>query len=271
MPIAALELAALLIVSAPAAAVDDAPARIPRGDRLVLQASTGGGYVPVDVARNQFPELTITGDGRVITLGPTTLEYPPRALPNLQVGRISRARVRALVKTAATLGLLDEEHPDYGDPQITDNPSTTVTVVADGERFTTSMYAPGYDGDDLTDEQRSNRTALLNFLGKASTTRRTKAYEPEAMAVVITRADVSQTPDSPAVQWPLGDLAVAAPAPGSDAGDFACIVVSGADLAGVLDAAATASTESSWISEGQQYDLVLRPLLPYQHDCADVN
>lgn len=265
--VAACVLATLLALAAPAAGADDAPARIPRGDRLVLQASTGGGYVPADVARNQFPELTITGNGRVITLGPTTLEYPGQALPNVQEGRISRARVRRLVAAAESIGLLADEHPDYGDPQITDNPTTTVTVVADGEPVTTLMYAPGYDGDDLTDEQRENRAELSAFLAEASQTRRTRAYRPDAMAVLVA-AHESGDLDEPVLDWPLGDLATVL----ADAGDGeeGCLLVTGEDLDTVLAAARDATTLTPWRSGGRQYDLVFRPLLPHERGCDDV-
>jgi hypothetical protein len=268
MPIViASVLAILLTLSGPAASAGEALARIPRGDRLVLQASTGGGFVPDEVARNQFPELTITRDGRVITLGPTTLEYPGKALPNVQVGRISRTRVRELLETAESIGLHDDEHPDYGDPQITDNPSTTVTVVAGGERVTTSVYAPGYDGDDLTDEQRANRKALTAFLSEASETRRTRAYRPEAMAVLVTEHEGADTAE-PALDWPLGDLSEVLA--GSDELREGCLLVTGEDLVTVLDTARNATTLTPWTSVDRQYDLVFRPLLPNERDCDDL-
>jgi hypothetical protein len=267
MPIVAFALAALLTVGAQAAAADQATQRIPRGDRLVLQASTGGGLVPIEVTRNQIPELTITGNGRVITLGPTTLEYPPAALPNLQEGSISRARVRRLVAAAAALGLLGEEHGEYGEPGITDQAATTVTVVADGERSVTSVYALGYEGDELTDDQLAARDDLIDFLGAASDTRTTEPYVIERLAVLVARGDRAAQEGAP-IPWPLGDLGEVLPPADSDA--EGCVLVTGTDLATVLDAARGATTLTPWTSNGETYSLAFRPLLPNERDCDDV-
>ncbi len=247
------------------AGAGDAPLRIPRGDRLVIQASTGGGYVPEDIARNQYPELTITGRGEVLTLGPTTLQYPPNALPNVQVATISRARVRALVARAEQIGLLDDEHGDYGQPQITDQASTTVTVVANGRHSTTSVYALGYTGDDLTEEQRDNRAALRKFLDTASRGKPTTAYEPTALAVLAWRADGTDQDDAKA--WPLAEPPVVAAGDGYGPG---CTLLTGADMAAVLEAAAGASTQTVWTSGGDAYELAFHPLLPYERTCKDV-
>jgi hypothetical protein len=263
--VAACALPALLLASAPAVGAEDTP-RLPRGDRLVLQASTGGGYVSSDVARNEMPELTITRDGRVITLGPTTLQYPPNALPNLQVGRISPKRVRALVKSAGELGLLDDEQPDYGQPQVTDNPTTTVTVLADGERVTTSVYALGFDADGLSDEQRANRAALTTFLAQAAGTRTTRAYEYDRLAVLVRERSTDDLQETE-IDWPLGDLGEAIPA--GDGSGEGCLVAAGEDLATVIDAARDASTLTPWVSGGRRYDLAFRPLLPNERTCVD--
>lgn len=267
---AALVALAVLATAAPVtggsiAGAAGAAVRIPRGDRLVIQASTGGGFVPVDIARNQYPELTITGRGEVLTLGPTTLQYPPNALPNVQVATISRARVRALVARAEQIGLLDDEHGDYGQPQITDHASTTVTVVANGERSTTSVYALGDDGDDLSDEQRDNRAALRKFLDEAGRGTPTAEYEPTALAVLAWRADGAGEDDTKA--WPLAEPPVVAAGDGYGPG---CTLLTDADLAAVLEAAASASTQTVWTSGSDAYELAFHPLLPYEHTCEDV-
>lgn len=266
---AALVVLAVLATAVPVtggsiAGAGDAPVRIPRGDRLVIQASTGGGYVPEDIARNQYPELTITGRGELLTLGPTTLQYPPNALPNVQVATISRARVRALVARAEQIGLLDDEHGDYGQPQITDQASTTVTVVANGRRSTTSVYALGYTGDDLSEEQLDNRAALRRFLDAAARGEPTAEYEPTALAVLAWRADDGDAETKP---WPLTQAPVVAAGDGYGPG---CTLLTGTDMAAVLEAAASASTQTAWTSGDDTYELAFHPLLAHEHTCKDV-
>jgi hypothetical protein len=129
------------------------------------------------------------------------------------------------------------------------------------------MYAPGYDGDDLTDEQRANREALTAFLSEASETRRTRAYRPEALAVLVAEHEGPDTAE-PALDWPLDDLSEVLA--GSDEPREGCLLVTGEDLVTVLDTARNATTLTPWTSVDRQYDLVFRPLLPNERDCDDL-
>jgi hypothetical protein len=74
--------------------------------------------------------------------------------------------------------------------------------------------------------------------------------------------------DEPALDWPLGDLADVLP--GDDEPREGCLLVTGEDLTTVLDTARSATTLTPWTSGGRRYDLVFRPLLPYERDCDDV-
>ena len=66
-----------LTASLPAGAVTPRPTG---GTDVVLRVFTGGGLVPEAVRLGEVPELTVYGDGRMIVVGPTTLEYSgPRA------------------------------------------------------------------------------------------------------------------------------------------------------------------------------------------------
>jgi hypothetical protein len=236
----------------------------PSGD-LVVRVVTKGGFAAESGGPARLPDLSVFADGRVITEGPTTLEYPGPALPNLEEFRFTRVGLDLVVDEARAAGLLDDPSPDYGDAGITDQPTTTVTVRVEGTTRQVQVYALGLD-DGLTAEQRENRRRLLQFIGFAGHPHgvgvhvvpdSTRRYEPEALAV---RAEPFLLDiETERRDWPLGDLA------GTE-----CTVVSGADLPAVLDAARTAREDVRWQSAGETYQLDIRPLLPDEHTCDDL-
>jgi hypothetical protein len=234
-------------------------------DEIVVQVVTRGGFGAESRQPAQLPQVSVFGDGRVITEGPTTLEYPGPALPNLQEYRLTRDGLAAIVDEARDLGLLDDPSPDFGDPGITDQPTTTVTVRVDGRTRQVDVYALGFD-DGLTAEQRENRRRLQQFIGAAGHPHAVgvlvvpgsaRRYEPEALAVIVE----TFLPDIETEErdWPLGDLA-----------GTTCAVFRDDDLAAVLDAARGARQDVRWLSGDESYWLVFRPLLPDERTCVDV-
>src|SRR5262245_55609150 len=65
--------AAALVVAACGGSSGGTP---PAADEVVLRVLSRGGFAAESRQRAQLPRLSVYGDGRVITLGPTTLEYP---------------------------------------------------------------------------------------------------------------------------------------------------------------------------------------------------
>ena len=213
----------------------------------------------------QLPQLSVFGDGRVITIGPTTLEFPGPALPNLQEFRLIRRGLAHVIDGARDAGLLDDPPPDYGDPGITDQPTTTVTVRLDGRSRTVDVYALDFS-DRVTAVQRENRKRLTNFIELAGdpdallpfvVPDSKRRYEPAAVAVFVRPWDAT---DGDTHAWPLGDFA------GTD-----CVVLKGSDATTALDAARSAREGDAWESAGARYTVTFRPLLPDEHTCENVN
>jgi hypothetical protein len=232
---------------------------------VVVRVVTEGGFAAESREPARLPDLSVFADGRVINEGPTTLEYPGPALPNLEEFRLTRVGLDLVVDEARAAGLLNDPHPDYGDPGITDQSTTTVTVRVDGTTRQVDVYALEFD-DGLTAEQRENRRRLLQFIGFVGHPHgvgvhvvpdSTRRYEPEALAVRAEPFLVDVETERRA--WPLGNLA------GTE-----CAVYGGGDLAAVLDAARTAREDVRWLSGDESYRLVFRPLLPDEHTCDDV-
>ena len=242
------------------------PSRPPgAADEVVVRVVREGGFAAESREPARLPDVSVFADGRVVTQGPTTLEFPGPALPNLQEFRLTRDGLAAIVDEARAAGLLDERPPDYGDAGITDQPTTTVTVDVGGSTHTVTVYALDFD-DGLTAEQREHRRRLQQFIGFAGHAHgvgvhvvpgSTRRYEPEALAVRIEPfLSDAKTEDR---QWPLGDLAC------TD-----CAVFRSAELAAVLDAADGAREDVGWLSGNESYRLVFRPLLPDERSCDDI-
>ena len=127
---------------------------------VVIRMATGGGFVPIEYNYTMVPEFTIYGDGRIIVTGPTTLEYPGKALPNLQTTVVSEEVLQAML-AAAKEAKLFQNGVDYGTPGVTDVGTTTITINADNTTYTAQIYALGFeDGGNLTMEQQTARAAI---------------------------------------------------------------------------------------------------------------
>jgi hypothetical protein len=241
----------------------------------VVRVSMRGGFAAEASRRGQLPRLSVFGDGRVIIIGPTTLEFPGPALPNLQEFRLTRDGLGRIIDEVRNAGLLDDPPPDYGDAGITDQPTTTVTVHVGGTTRRVDVYALDFT-DGVTTEQRENRERLSRFIQMAGdpgamrdvvVPGSTRRYETAALAVIVRR---SGSTEGETRAWPLGDLAdVGTPyrrLPGAR-----CKVFDRGQLAAVLGAARAARDGDRWESAGSTYELQFRPLLPDERGCEDLD
>jgi hypothetical protein len=257
---------ALLAAAALALAACGGTSRSDRGGphTAVVRVATKGGFAAEAAQGGDVPQVSVYGDGRVIVVGPTTLEFPGPALPNLQEFRVTGDGLGQIIDEARNAGLLDDPPPDYGDAGITDQPTTTVTVRLDGRTRRVNVSALNFS-DGVSDAQRENREQLVNFIELVGDSgallpvvvpHSERRYEPAALAVLARPSD--STEGDPRA-WPLGDLA------GTD-----CTVYTAGDLATVLDAARDAREGDPWISAGGTYELAFRPLLPDERSCNDL-
>jgi hypothetical protein len=236
-------------------------------DDLVLRVDTAGGLAAPPVP--DVPQISVYGDGRLITLGPTTLEYPGPALPNFQQGLLTEAELQELLGAAEAAGLLDSTPPDYGDPPVTDLPTTAVTIDAGGVERTVGAYALDFaDADvELEPAQREARQQLRDFLAGIDVDVAAEGYEADAVAVFVRPFEANETDQELAErrEWPAGDLAgTGEPVGGSNA---RCLVIEGDDAPAVLEAAAGARAGDAWVSDGAEYLVDFRPLLPDETSC----
>jgi hypothetical protein len=246
-------------------------------DDLVLRVELAHGFMP-DNFVDQLPIVSVYGDGRVITPGPTTSIYPGPALPNVLVRKVTADGVDSLVTRALDHGV--GRDVDRGQVEIMDAPGTRFTVLTDSGLLVTDVYALDFTekSRNLTDSQRSARRALLDLLDDLDNLPRTlgpdagdvQPYGPTAIAAITrmwTEPASSSQPSQPERAWPGPTL------PGGPMGHLpglSCLTVAGADVTAVVNAAATANVATPWNSDGQRWRVRFRPLLPDETSCADL-
>ena len=260
---------------------DPIPGGSPDADAVLLQIEVSGGFVMAGYDFSTVPELTVYADGRAIVPGPQIAIYPAPVLPNLQVEQLSEAEVAALVAAARDAGLLGKA-PSYGQPGITDVPTTFVTLTVDGRTYQHAAYALGFfegegpagdvaplaEESGITEAERAARVALAEFIATAhdlvGATGDGEAYQIDAFGIFAWSVifDVEGVVDGLAAQvlpWPL-DLALA------DAAE--CTVVDGAAAQTLLKALAGANSLTLFEQDGVTYSVFFRPLLPHESGCV---
>jgi hypothetical protein len=263
--------------SNPGASTTTAPAGAishPTGaEEVVIRVATGGGFVPLEYNYTMIPEFTLYGDGRIIVPGPTTLQFPGPALPNLQTTVVSEDTVQAMLAAAKEAGLF-QSGVDYGTPGVTDVGTTTISINADGTTYTSQIYALGFeDGGNLTMEQQQARAAIQDLQGKLNDPSTLVAadlvWEPfdyQALAVYSRPIDPTASTASTDIQpnhlpWPLDDLATSGGEVPNSSG-LRKVTVSGDDLDTLKPLLDEATQITVWKSGDTDYSLWFRPLLP---------
>jgi len=253
---------------------ESAPASAPGGNALVLRVETFGGFVAPDRVIGRIPQVSVYGDGRVITEGPLPAIYPGPALPNVQVQVVSVELVQEMVREGLAAGV--RSGTDYGRPGVADAPTTRVTVVTAGG--TQSVTAEALNESQSTDPrltaaQRQARAKLAGFVRKLSDLPAAEGmppsvqYDPESVAVLARpwAAQDTSGPASPA-------KAFAGPAlPGSylnPSFKIGCVVATGAAKAKIMAAAKDATAITPWTQGSTKYLIAFRPLLPDETSCA---
>jgi hypothetical protein len=248
-------------------------------DQLILRMAYQGGFVPYEYTLGSTPFWSLFGDGTLIVPGPQIEIYPGPALPNLTATQLSEDAIQAILQAARDAGLLDGD-ADYGDQCIADAATTVFTTTADGTTSVVSAYAldvgqpAGTCGSDKDADARAKLAAfqakltdLQSWLPDGSVGSE-RPFDPTEMRVYV--LPYQGDPDLPQdpIEWPLEPPldAFGEPIPNAPA-DTRCGVVTGEDLATLLSATRAANALTPWTSDGSDYQLIFRPLLPDEHTC----
>jgi hypothetical protein len=242
----------------------------PDANSLVIRVESVGGFVPAEQTVGRIPEVSVYGDGRLITEGPHSMIYPARSLPNLQVQMLTPEFVQDLVRQGQAAGVRDGA--DFGSPNIADAPSTRVTVGDQSVSVVALSEAQPSDPR-LTAAQRTARTKLAAYvktvkgLTAAEGVAEPVAYQPAAVAVLARKYVPPQAaePTAKPQEWPGPAL------PGDMLNEnlgIGCLTATGAEKDKVMAAAQNSTVITPWTSDGGQWSVKFRPLLPEEQGCA---
>jgi hypothetical protein len=242
--------------------------------KIVLRISSGGGFVTPQTNLRALPSFTLYGDGTVIVPGVITQMYPGPAIYPLIRSKLRESQVQALLRRAARAGLLVRGPIDYGTVGVTDMPTTTVLLNAGGRQVKRQAYALGATGGTpLPARQAAARKALMRFIAGLPHGVSGTRYVPRALAVYVAPSDGQAQPGASEVAWPLKrNLATAGKHVPSGL-NYRCISVAGADARTLLAALRNANEVSLWsmrAGPGRRYQLIARPLLPDERNCASL-
>jgi len=246
-------------------------------DQLVLRMDTAGGFVSPSYSMREIPTWSLYGDGRLITQGPQIEIYPPPALPNVLVTPISEDGVQAILQAAKDTGLMGP-NADYPYGCITDMPVTTFTLIADGQTHVISAYALGHAQGPCPGADTEARDKLAAFQAKLTDLRSwlpegsigsDTPFDPSELRVYAQPYTGTGDPNltEPPKAWPLQTPLAAFGEPSENLQDTRCGVASGTDLTTLLAEAQRSNQLTPWTSDGTEYLLTFRPLLPDEHGC----
>jgi hypothetical protein len=277
-----LLLTAVLLIAGVSQASGAAPAGAQRAAithpaapaKVVLRVTSGGGFVAPQTNLRALPSFTLYGDGSVIVPGVIVQVFPGPAIYPLVRSRLSERQVQALLRRAQQAGLLGRGAIDYGDMGavgVSDAPTTTLVVNANGRRVKREAYALGIAGGSrLSATQVRARQALARFIAKLPRGSTGAGYLPHAIAIYVTRLGSPGQPGSGRVVWPLqSDLATAGK-PVASGPAYRCIAVRGRDAKSLLATLRAANEQSRWVMRGhpdRAYQVIARPLLPDEPGC----
>jgi hypothetical protein len=243
------------------------------GDPLFVSIESGGGFASVGADVRMLPRAVVYADGASFTPAAEATMYPGSAVSSYVQGQLTEEQLDQLVEAASDAGLLADEPPQIGDPNIADAPTTTITVVVDGQPHVTSVYAlevpplPGSPAASalpgLTDDQRAAREqiqAFVDLTSELATKLDGDLYPPERYRVLPIEPQEpvpGVTPDE--ADWPL---------PYVELVPMTCVAVEGEQADELGAALAEASHITRWrTDDGQLFGLAVRPLLPHDPGC----
>jgi hypothetical protein len=243
--------------------------------RVVVRVSSGGGFVAPQTNLRALPSFTLYGDGTVIVPGAIPQIYPGPAIQPLVMLRLDERQVQALLERARRAGLLAGGAIDYGNMGavgVSDAPTTTLIVNANGRRVTRQAYALGMGSGAgrLSAKQVRARQALARFIATLPSGASGGRYVPPALAVYAARSQGPAQHGAGKVVWPLASDLATAGKPAANGLAYRCITVKGSDAKSLLARLRAANEQSQWVMRGhpdRAYQVIARPLLPDEAGC----
>ena len=236
----------VLLLAACAGSPHEAPPRA--GDDPIVLVEYHPGLAPA-AAVWALPQFALLADGTALTA------TDDRGILLSATRRTLTAdQVADLYDRAGDAGLFRSR--EYSS-DVLDASALVVRITSDRGRHETVVVQPSA-------RDRGGRGRAVRFADEA-TQLGTPAgeYLPDRVAAIVV---AGRDDNSDVRPWPL-------PVPASEMPGYPsrpCLIVSGAGVAPLLAVARNATAETAFSSAGQALSLRVRPLLPYEHSCADL-
>ncbi|HEV7932397.1 MAG TPA: hypothetical protein VGP70_08805 [Actinomadura sp.] len=232
----------------PAAEPSSADRAVTAADELVLRWRLVGGIAGRG-GPGTFPDFSLYGDGRAIV-------PKPAAETGLREYRLRPAALRRLIEDARAAGL--ERSRTAEQPGIAD--AFTMEITFGRARTRIAVAGPG-------ESDRAVRFARERLdpsrWAPSDQAAPVRPYEAARLAVLAVPAGSMQ--GRKARPWPIGALGDGAAVRGER-----CTILSGREASSASRLAPAALPGNRWSSAGKVYVVRLRPLLPDEGGCADV-
>ncbi len=240
------------------------------GDAIVVNVVRGGGFVPAEISVDQRPLFRLYGDGTVFMLPAN--DDPVGSFPRLDRFRLTEEGIQLVLEAVDSAGLLGTA-PEFGQPGVTDMPTTVVTIRTSGGETTHSVYALEFTDPaaGLTDAQVKARRTLTGLIDELRTipadrpdllASEVTTYEPTAAALWIFEREA--TDEQPRADWPLATPLAEVPV---DANGNRCLEITGQELAAIQAAAGRGLVSTLWNSGSIVWSLGANLLLPGDPGC----
>lgn len=264
----AAALLALSGLAGAAAAADPATAPLPTDpDTVLIRIEDVGGFTIAGYDLVRVPAFVLYADGRLFQLGAQIAIYPAPLLPPLLVGTLTEEQIHEVLAAAAEAGLAGGTDTTYGPGLVADAPDALFTVWSPDGVTRTQFGAFGIEQefpDPAEAQARADAQAFLDSMVMLPVAD-AAPYVPTALRLlVIPYPDLGEEPGQEPVAWP-GTTSLATggtvlfpdyPESGS------CVLITGDEAATVWPALADANELTPFVSDGAEYRIVVRPLLP---------
>jgi hypothetical protein len=147
-------------------------------DDVVISVRRTGGFVPPGVLFAETPQALVTGDGLLLSTGPTTAIYPGPLLPNILERSITPAAIQQLLAEADRRGLLADVTYSHND-QVADAQDTIVDITVGGRTYHHQASALGMEGG-AEDSARQHLQEFVEIMSNVEPTVGAAALGPEA-------------------------------------------------------------------------------------------
>lgn len=264
----AAALLALSGIAGAAAAADPAAAPLPEDpDTVLIRIEDVGGYTIAGFDYVRVPQFVLYADGRLFQVGAQIAIFPAPLLPPLLVGTLTEEQIHEVLAAAAEAGLASGTDATYGPGMVADAPDTLFTVWGPDGVTRTQFGAFGLEQTFPDPAEALARADAQAFVDRLVMLPVADAgpYVPSAFRLLsIPYPDLEDELTQEPVAWPgTTSLATAGTLVIPDYPESGrCIVITGDEAAAVWPALANANELTPFVSDGAEFRLVIRPLLP---------